>query len=132
MLRRRTFAGALALPMIARGASAQSWPAQPVRLTVGYAAGQAIDILARLIAQSLTEQFGQQFIVENKPGAGGNIAADMVAHSDADGYTIFIVGGMATNKFLYPSLSYDPIADFAPVTMLITQPNMLKQKAEAR
>ncbi|HET6197871.1 MAG TPA: tripartite tricarboxylate transporter substrate-binding protein, partial [Acetobacteraceae bacterium] len=76
MLRRRTVqalgAGALALPMIARGAFAQTWPAQPVRLTVGYAAGQAIDILARLIAQSLTEQFGQQFIVENKPGAGGN------------------------------------------------------------
>jgi tripartite-type tricarboxylate transporter receptor subunit TctC len=65
-------------------------------------------------------------VVENKPGAGGNIAADMVAHSDPDGYTIFIVGpGMATNKFLYPSLSYDPVRDFAPVTMLITQPNLM-------
>jgi tripartite-type tricarboxylate transporter receptor subunit TctC len=65
-------------------------------------------------------------VVENKGGAGGNIAADMVAHSDPDGYTIFIVGpGMATNKFLYPSLSYDPVGDFAPVTMLITQPNMM-------
>jgi tripartite-type tricarboxylate transporter receptor subunit TctC len=65
-------------------------------------------------------------VVENKPGAGGNIAADMVAHSDADGYTIFIVGpGMATNPFLYPSLSYDPVKDFEPVTLLITQPNLM-------
>jgi tripartite-type tricarboxylate transporter receptor subunit TctC len=65
-------------------------------------------------------------VVENRPGAGGNIASDMVAHSDPDGYTIFIVGpGLATNQFLYPSLSYDPVGDFAPVTMLITQPNLM-------
>jgi tripartite-type tricarboxylate transporter receptor subunit TctC len=65
-------------------------------------------------------------VVENKPGAGGNIAADMVAHSEADGYTVFIVGpGMATNPFLYPSLSYDPVKDFDPVTLLITQPNLM-------
>ena len=129
-LRRRQFqrlaASALALPTLARAASAQTYPAQPVHLIVGYAAGQSIDILARLIAQSLSEQLGQQFIVENKPGAGGNIAADMVAHSDPDGYTILISGpGMATNQFLYPQLTYDSIADFAPVTMLITQPNLM-------
>jgi len=69
---------------------------------------------------------GQSVVIENKPGAGGNIASDMVAHSDPDGYTIFIVGpGLATNQFLYPQLSYDPVGDFAPVTLLITQPNMM-------
>ena len=116
MLRRRTFAGALALPMIARGASAQSWPAQPVRLTVGYAAGQAIDILARLIAQSLTEQFGQQFIVENKPGAGGNIAAEAVARSAADGYTLLVIGANnPINSTLYDKLPFDLLRDFTAV-----------------
>src|ERR1700755_2306074 len=92
MLRRRTLAGALAFPMIARSARAQSYPAQPVRLVVGYAAGQSIDILARLIGQSLSEQYGQQFIVENKPGAGGNIAAEGVARATADGNTLLVVG----------------------------------------
>jgi tripartite-type tricarboxylate transporter receptor subunit TctC len=116
MLRRRILAGALALPMIARGASAQSWPAQPVRLTVGYAAGQAIDILARLIAQSLTEQFGQQFIVENKPGAGGNIAAEAVARSAADGYTLLVIGANnPINSTLYDKLSFDLLRDFTAV-----------------
>ena len=84
-LRRRQFqqlaASALALPAVSRVAAAQTYPAQPVRLMVGFAAGQAIDILARLIAQSLAEQFSQQFIVENKPGAGGNIAAESVARA---------------------------------------------------
>jgi tripartite-type tricarboxylate transporter receptor subunit TctC len=116
MLRRRILAGALALPMVARGASAQSWPAQPVRLTVGYAAGQAIDILARLIAQSLTEQFGQQFIVENKPGAGGNIAAEAVARSTADGYTLLVIGANnPINSTLYDRLSFDLLRDFTAV-----------------
>ena len=88
--------------------------------------GGSTDITARLVGNRLQEVWGQSVVVENKPGAGGNIAADMVAHSDADGYTIFIVGpGMATNQFLYPSLSYDPVGDFDPVTLLITQPNLM-------
>jgi tripartite-type tricarboxylate transporter receptor subunit TctC len=81
---------------------------------------------ARLVGNRLQEVWGQTVVIENKPGAGGNIASEMVAHSDPDGYTIFIVGpGLATNQFLYPSLSYDPIGDFAPVTLLITQPNVM-------
>ena len=116
MLRRRTLAGALALPMIAKGAFAQSWPTQPVRLVVGFAAGQAIDILARLIAQSLTEQFGQQFIVDNKPGSGGNIAAEGVARSAADGYTLLVIGANnPINSTLYDKLSFDLLRDFAAV-----------------
>ena len=120
MLRRRTFqrlaAGALATPLIARGAVAQNYPAQPVRMVVGYAAGQSIDILARLIGQSLSEQYGQQFIVENKPGAGGNIAAEGVARATADGHTLLVVGANnPINTTLYDKLSFDLLRDFAAV-----------------
>src|SRR5215467_8043128 len=116
MLRRRTLAGALAFPMIARGARAQSYPAQPVRLVVGYAAGQSIYILARLIGQSLSEQYGQQFIVDNKPGAGGNIAAESVARAPADGQTLLVVGANnPINSTLYDKLSFDLLRDFTAV-----------------
>ena len=95
---------------------AQTYPAQPVRLMVGFAAGQAIDILARLIAQSLAEQFSQQVIVENKPGAGGNIAAEGVARAAADGYTLLVIGANnPINTTLYDKLGFDLLRDFAPV-----------------
>jgi tripartite-type tricarboxylate transporter receptor subunit TctC len=97
-----------------------------VRIVVPFPPGGSTDITARLVGNRLQEVWGQTVVIENKPGAGGNIASDMVAHSDPDGYTVFIVGpGLATNQFLYPSLSYDSVADFAPVTMLITQPNLM-------
>jgi tripartite-type tricarboxylate transporter receptor subunit TctC len=109
-------AGALALSAVPRATSAQAYPAQPVRMVVGFAAGQAIDILARLIAQSLSEQLSQQFIVENKPGAGGNIAADAVAKSPADGYTLLVIGANnPINSTLYANLGFDLLRDFAPV-----------------
>ena len=106
----------LAAPALARAASAQAtWPAQPVRFVVGYAAGQSIDILARLIGQSLTEQFGQQIIVENRPGAGGNIAAEAVVRAPADGATLLVVGANnPINSTLYDKLSFDLLRDFAP------------------
>src|SRR5436305_14188699 len=130
MLNRRRFVGlaaaALAAPSIARRALAADWPVKPVRVVVPFTPGGSTDITARLVSNRLQEIWGQSVVVENKGGAGGNIAAEMVAHSDPDGYTIFIVGpGMATNQFLYPQLSYDPVGDFAPVTLLITQPNMM-------
>jgi tripartite-type tricarboxylate transporter receptor subunit TctC len=130
MLTRRRFVGlaaAVAAPSIlATRASSSDWPAKPVRIVVPFTPGGSTDITARLIGNRLQEIWGQSVVIENKGGAGGNIAADLVAHSDADGYTIFISGpGMATNKFLYPSLSYDPVGDFDPVTMLITQPNLM-------
>src|SRR3954469_11608751 len=130
MLNRRRFVGlaaaALATPSMSRRALAGDWPTKPVRVVVPFTPGGSTDITARLVANRLQEVWGQTVVVENKGGAGGNIAADTVAHSDPDGYTIFIVGpGMATNKFLYPSLSYDPVGDFAPVTRLITQPNLM-------
>ena len=129
MLNRRHFVGlaAIAAPslLLAR-AQAADWPAKPVKIVVPFTPGGSTDITARLVGNRLQEVWGQSVVIENKPGAGGNIAADMVAHSDADGYTIFIVGpGMATNPFLYPSLSYDPVMDFEPVTLLITQPNLM-------
>src|ERR1043165_4397963 len=133
MLNRRRFVAlataSLAAPSLisSRALSAGiDWPAKPVRIVVPFTPGGSTDITARLIGNRLQEVWGQTVVIENKGGAGGNIAADMVAKSDPDGYTIFIVGpGMATNKFLYPSLSYDPVDDFAPVTRLITQPNMM-------
>jgi tripartite-type tricarboxylate transporter receptor subunit TctC len=131
MLNRRRFVGlaaaaAAAPSMLMSRASGADWPVRPVRVVVPFTPGGSTDITARLVSNRLQEVWGQSVVVENKPGAGGNIAAEMVAHSDPDGYTIFIAGpGMATNQFLYPSLSYDPVGDFAPVTMLITQPNLM-------
>ena len=110
-------ASLVAAPAVAIGpARAQAWPAQPVRLVVGFAAGQAIDILARLIAQSLSEQLGQQFIVDNRPGVGGNIAAEMVARAPADGYTLLMIGANnPINSTLYDKLGFDLLRDFAAV-----------------
>jgi len=131
MLNRRRFVGltaaAVAAPsIISSRARAADWPTKPVRIVVPFTPGGSTDITARLVGNRLQEVWGQSVVIENKPGAGGNIASDMVAHSDPDGTTIFIVGpGLATNKFLYPSLSYDPVGDFAPVTLLITQPNLM-------
>jgi tripartite-type tricarboxylate transporter receptor subunit TctC len=131
MLNRRRFVGlagaAVAAPSIVSSrAFGADWPAKPVRVVVPFTPGGSTDITARLVSNRLQEVWGQSVVVENKPGAGGNIAAEMVAHSDADGYTILITGpGMATNQFLYPQLNCDPVGDFAPVTMLITQPNLM-------
>jgi tripartite-type tricarboxylate transporter receptor subunit TctC len=131
MLNRRRFVGlaaaaAAAPSILVSRALGADWPVRPVRVVVPFTPGGSTDITARLVSNRLQEVWGQSVVVENKPGAGGNIAADMVAHSDPDGYTVFIVGpGLATNQFLYPSLSYDPVGDFAPVTLLITQPNLM-------
>ena len=131
MLNRRRFVGltaaAIAAPSIlASRALSAEWPLRNVRIVVPFPPGGSTDITARLVGNRLQEVWGQTVVIENKPGAGGNIASDMVARSDPDGYTIFIVGpGLATNQFLYPSLSYDPVGDFAPVTLLITQPNVM-------
>jgi tripartite-type tricarboxylate transporter receptor subunit TctC len=131
MLNRRRFVGltaaAIAAPSIlASRALSANWPLRMVRIVVPFPPGGSTDITARLVGNRLQEVWGQTVVIENKPGAGGNIASDMVAHSDPDGYTVFIVGpGLATNQFLYPSLSYDPVGDFAPVTLLITQPNVM-------
>src|SRR5689334_25121690 len=117
-------AGAALLPM--RFAQAQAFPSRPVRFVVGFPAGGGADAATRIVAGRLSELWGQQVVVENKGGAGGNIAADLVAHSEPDGYTLFLPSlGHAINRFLFPSLSYDPIADFAPISLVCTYPNIM-------
>jgi tripartite-type tricarboxylate transporter receptor subunit TctC len=131
MFTRRHFIGAAAATLAAPAvytsqAFGQAWPSRNVRIIVPFAPAGATDITARLLANRLQEVWGQPVVVENKPGAGGNVGADLAAKADPDGYTIFIVGpGQATNKFLYPSLTYDPVKDFQPVSLLLTQPNMM-------
>src|SRR5438034_1442431 len=109
------------------GASAQAWPEKPVRFVVGFTPGGPSDILARALAAKLADSLGQPVVVENRPGAGGNIAAEVVAKSAPDGAT-WLLGNnsiLATNAALYSRLGYDPVKDFAPVVLVGIQPNML-------
>jgi len=107
---------AVGLPALSRIAGAQAYPARPVRMLVGFAAGGAPDIAARLVAQWLSERLGQQFIVENRPGAGGNIATEAVVDASADGYTLLMAGlPNAVNTTLYQKLKFDFARDMAPV-----------------
>ena len=104
-----------------------SWPTRPVRIVVPFPAGGTTDILARALAPELQKAFGQPVVVENKPGAGGNVGADNVAKSPPDGYTLLMgtVGTHGINQSLYPKLPFDPIKDFAPITLVAGVPNVL-------
>jgi tripartite-type tricarboxylate transporter receptor subunit TctC len=117
---------ALAAQFLPRGARAQTYPARFMRLIVPFPPGGAVDNAARIIAARLSEMWGQQMVIENKGGAGGNIAAQAVLNAEPDGYTIYICSiGHAINQFLYPNLGYDPVADFAPVTLMCLYPNIM-------
>jgi tripartite-type tricarboxylate transporter receptor subunit TctC len=117
---------AAALPAAARVASAQTFPTRPVHLIVGYAAGGPNDTTARLIGQSLSERLGQQFIIENRTGAGGNIGTEVVVRAPADGYTLLLVSSSnAVNATLYDKLSFNFIRDIAPVASLASVPNVM-------
>jgi tripartite-type tricarboxylate transporter receptor subunit TctC len=118
----------LALPAAAQG----TWPSKPVRIVVPFPAGGTTDILARAIAPELSKAFGQQFIVDNRAGAGGNVGADMVAKSPGDGYTLLMgtVGTHGINRSLYSKLPYDPIKDFAPITLVAGVPNVMVMPTE--
>src|SRR5262249_8949850 len=131
MLCRRQFirlsAAAAALPALSRVARAQTYPTRPVRLIVGFAAGSTSDILARLMAQWLSVRLGQQFVVENRPGAGGNIGAETVARAAPDGYTLLMVPpAVAANATLYAHLTFDFLRDTAPVAGVVRVPNGLE------
>jgi tripartite-type tricarboxylate transporter receptor subunit TctC len=107
----------------AHASQTKGWPNRFVRLIVPLAPGGPTDFVGRLIAEPLSKVWGQQVVIENKPGAGGNLAAETVARSDPDGYTVlFATSSLAVNRSLYRSLSYDPIADFAPVAHLTSFP----------
>jgi tripartite-type tricarboxylate transporter receptor subunit TctC len=109
-------AGAAALPAVSRIARAQSYPRRPVRIIVGFAAGISADIVARVMGQWLSERLGQQFVVENRPGAGGNIGTGAVVRAPADGYTLLLVGAVnAVNTTLYETLNFNFSHDIAPV-----------------
>jgi len=119
-----TLAVLLSFPLLA---AEQAYPSKPIRLVVPFPAGGSLDVVARAIGQKLTEAWGQPVVIDNRPGAGGNIGADLVAKSAPDGYTI-LEGALSThavNVSLYAKMPYDPIKDFAPITLVAVTPNVL-------
>jgi tripartite-type tricarboxylate transporter receptor subunit TctC len=121
-------ASAAALPVPSHIARAQAYPSRPVRILVGYAAGGPADAFARLVGQSLTERFHQPFIVENRPGAGSNVAAEAAAKSASDGYTLLLTtAANAINTTLYKNLKFDFARDFAPVATISQEPLVIAQ-----
>ncbi len=126
-------AAAAATSFFTAGSRAQSWPNGPVVLICPYPAGGPNDLLARLLAKSLTEAIGATFLVENRVGAAGNIAAGLVAKARPDGQTLLFTstGPTANNKFLYPSRPYDPVADFAAIVLIAKSPVLFTARADA-
>ena len=134
---RRTHLLGLALAAVVTAASptlvqAQSWPNRPVKIVVPFPPGGTTDILARAIAPDLAKAFGQQFVIENKGGAGGNLGTEQVAKSPGDGYTILMgtVGTHGINRALYAKLPYDPFKDFVPITLVAGVPNVMVVNAD--
>jgi tripartite-type tricarboxylate transporter receptor subunit TctC len=120
-------AGAAALPSLSLVAAANDYPARPVKIVVGFAAGGAVDIVARLIAQWLSERIGQQCVVENRPGAGNNIATEYVLKSEPDGYTLLLTNPTnAINATYYENLPYDFLRDSASVAGIMRVPNVME------
>ena len=119
---------AIALAVAAGPAwSADAYPSRPIRIVIPFAPGGTVDILGRVLGEQLGTRLGQPVIIDNRPGAGGNIAAANVARADPDGYTLFLgsMGTQSMNGAIYAKLSFDPIADFAPITRLVTSANLL-------
>jgi tripartite-type tricarboxylate transporter receptor subunit TctC len=118
---------AIALAVTGSALAKGSYPTRPVTMVVGFAPGGGTDTVARIIAKNLSESLGQQVVVENRAGAGGNIATDYVAHAAPDGYTILLgnVGSLAVAPHMIASLGYDPLRDFAPITMAVVFANVL-------
>ena len=134
--RRRLMLGAatvMGFYAVAGAAHAQApWPSKPVRIVVPFAPGGTTDILARAVAPELAKAFGQSFVVDNRAGAGGNVGADLVAKSPADGYTLLMgtVGTHGINKSLYSKMPFDPQKDFAPITLVAGVPNVMVMNAD--
>ena len=127
MRRLLVFAWLAAAAGFAAAQTPQSWPSRPLRLVAPYAAGGPIDISARLLAAKLQESLGQPVVVENRPGAGGNIGVDLIAKGPADGTSLVMsaIATLAINPSLYPGLPYDPLKDLRHVTLLVQVPNVL-------
>ena len=122
----KRFLVALAM-LAAHSAFGQGYPNKPVKIVVAFTAGGTTDIMARTVAQRLAERFRQPFVIENRPGAGGNIGTEMVVRAPADGYTLIVnsVGPMAVNPTLYRNLPYNPVTDLVPVAQISDVPNVL-------
>jgi tripartite-type tricarboxylate transporter receptor subunit TctC len=127
MRRSGIFALAALLALIAAGVQAQTWPQSPIRLVVPFAPGGGADLMARILADPLAKRLGQPIVIENKPGAGATLGADMVAKAAPDGYTLLWTtpGPQITNPYLMPKLPYDPFRDFTPVATVVTAVNVL-------
>jgi tripartite-type tricarboxylate transporter receptor subunit TctC len=120
-------AGAAALPAVSRVARAQAYPTRPVRIIVPFAPGGGADIVARLIGQRLSERLGQPFVIENRPGAGGNIGTEAAVHASPDGYTLLLITVTnAINATLYEKLNYNFVRDIAPVAAADRVPNVME------
>ncbi len=127
-MKKALFALLLALPALtAPSAMAQQYPSKPIVLVVPFAPGGTSELISRLVAQKLTERLGQQVVVENRPGAAGNIAMEQVARAAPDGYTLILghIGTLAVNPAMFPKLPYDAIKDFAPVSLIAAVPNIV-------
>jgi tripartite-type tricarboxylate transporter receptor subunit TctC len=128
MLARRGLVGfGIAATFGIAGARADGYPNKPIRLLVAFPPGGPSDVLARIVGQQLNGELGQSVIVDNRPGAGGNVAAEIAAKQPADGYTLLMANNsiLAANAFLYKRLSFNPLTDFAPITLIGRQPNIL-------
>src|SRR5215211_8341703 len=130
MITRRRMVGMTAAsavaPALTTTALAQAWPSRFVRLVVPFPPGGGTDVVARILTNRLSEVWGQQFVIENKPGAGSNIGIEMAARAEPDGYTVLIGAlPLVVNRFIYPSLGYNALTDFAPVSMICRYPNLL-------
>ncbi|MDP3221726.1 MAG: tripartite tricarboxylate transporter substrate-binding protein, partial [Rubrivivax sp.] len=127
LTRRHLITAAALSPLLSQAQAQATWPTKPVRMVVPFAAGGTTDILARALAPELQRVFGQPFVVDNKPGAGGNNGAAEVAKAPGDGYTMLMgtVGTHAINPSLYPKMPYDAVKDFVPITLVAGVPNVL-------
>ena len=125
---------ALAVALCVTGVCAQTYPSKPIRIVVPYAAGGTSDILARQVGPKLTDAWGQPVIVENKPGANGNVGADFVAKSAPDGHTLLLtdLGGLVISASVYPKLPFNPSKDFTPVVMVSYSPHVLAVNPEVQ
>ena len=122
----RILAALVVLVLTAMPSLAQTYPSKSVRVVVGFAAGGPTDVIARIVAQKLSDTLGQQFYVENIGGAGSNTASGQVARAPADGYTVMVIStGFMVNPSLYAKVPYDPIKDFSPVTLVAASPNVV-------
>ena len=127
MFRRAVLASAAASLVAAPALAQPAWPAKPVRVIVPYAPGGSTDVVGRVVCQHLSERLGQQFLVENKAGAGASLGTDIVAKAAPDGHTLLVsvISGFAISPFLYPTVTYDPLRDFTHIAIMAINPSVL-------